>query len=134
MKNILRTLLFSSLMTTQAFAAVDYVEINLTRLSRLTSMEFSLFGACGNLICKGAEIIVPTGSRVAVEQFGNSSCAIQKSSSLQFKGGDSYIITVALKPNSNQACNVIISTRNQGKITVQLVNLQAGLPRLTGSN
>lgn len=134
MKNIFGLLCLCTFITNQAFAAVDFVEINLTRMSHLASMEFSLFGACGNSICKGAVIIVPTDSRIAIEQKGNSSCAIQRSTALEFKGGETYIITTTLELNTNQACAVMISTRNQGKATIQLVNIQAGAPRLTGSN
>lgn len=133
MKNTLATIFLCSLITSHAFAS-DFVEINLTKMARLSSIEFSLFGSCGDSECKGAELVVPTGARVAVEPKQNASCAIQRSAALEFKGGDSYIVTAQLKLNSTQSCNVMISTRSQGKATIQLVNVQAGLPRLTGSN
>lgn len=133
MKKTLTSIFLCSILSSFAFAS-EFVEINLTKKARLSSVEFSLFGACGKLKCKGAEIVVPSKARIAVEGKENASCKISKSTSLEFKGGDSYIIETELQLNSSDSCDVIISTRNQGRAIIQLVNVQAGTPRLTGSN
>ena len=113
--------------TASSSFAADYYDLNLTNPKNLKNMTFSLYTLCGrNLTCKGVEVTVPTGSRVAVEPQNGAACSIQRSASLQFKGGDSYIVDIGLE-SSNQSCALTIKPKNKKSVVVQLVNVSAAI-------
>lgn len=125
MKNIL-ALVIVLFAASPSFAS-EYYDLNLTNPRDLQNMTFSLYTLCGkNVTCKGVEVTIPTGSRVAVESQNGAACSIQRSSSLQFKGGDSYIVDVELEAD-NQSCDLTIKPKNKKSVVVQLTNESAAL-------
>lgn len=126
MKNI--SLAFAFILSSSAYAsATRYFDLNLSNPRHLEDMTFSLYTLCGkNVTCQGVKLTIPTGSRVAVKSHGGAVCTIQRAAALQFKGGDTYVVTTSLK-NHNQACVLAIKPKNSKTVFVELVNESAAL-------
>lgn len=121
-------LLIASLaLGSSAQASGPYFDLNLTKISDIKDIYFSLHKACDNADCGGVKLTVPTAAKVSVSIQGDVSCAIQHSASTQFEGGDSYLISTESTLNSGAACEVVVTKDKKILSRIQLVNERDGV-------